>query len=142
MYMWFAKSVDMEMWICSNKLWVSDEEKDSFDEQGLLMVLFKAYAYDYSKRMPGECCFPWTQSAVTTELYVASAHVANLELGKCIDELELIIDDLHANGKKLVANDGGEKQKHGGWQPRIAQVVAAYWKKDWVYCAKTHPALL
>ena len=32
--------------------------------------------------------------------------------------------------------DKGKKQQHGGWMPKMAQLISAYWGHDWHYCDK------
>ena len=120
-------------WYCANTLWTDANEKDSLDN-----VLIQAWAQPAvdSANMPGVVHFPHFPN------YGITVYAAHEALSLMQAELEHLRSESwkYKPASQAENDDAGAKsdlpKQHGGWMPKMAQIIAAHWNKDYRYVDK------
>ena len=128
-------------WFCSSQMFFNDKHQAKFHP--LISMWCNANPIAELSDLPGTAHFPFWKKAKTDEIIVdtlfnslmkANADIAFHTMGvedTLIEKPSAGSSDDHKDKDK--GKGKGKKGQHGGWIPRVAQLIVAIYKKDWAY---------
>ena len=119
-------------WYCANTLWTDEKDKNSVDN-----VLIQAWAQpaEDSANMPGVVHLAHFPN------YGITVYAAKEACSLMLAEVEDLRSEIWKKPASQAENDdAGAKsdvpRQHGGWLPKMAQMIAALWNEDYKYVDK------
>ena len=126
-HMYIFHDADEAKWYCADSLWTDHKHRVAIDP--LISVSFNEGVGD----MPGAPCYPFWSDRAEYRVSITTCFEFATKTEMDYRALRESVDD--ADAAKVV-KAAQAKGQHGGYMPKIAQIIAAYQKSDWKYVQK------